>query len=120
MVFACQYNKYDDIKPKNAVPAYVVPCDSAATVISYSKHIAPIMEVNCGSKNTCHNTSGAGGNIILEDYNGVSYAAATGKLMSCVTWDGSTIFMPQNTNTKIDACYIKTMQKWVDAGFPNN
>ncbi len=115
---ACQYNNYDDIKPKNTTPP--VPCDSAAAVISYKKHIAPIMEYECGSKNSCHSNAGAGGSIALEDYNGVSYAAATGQLMSCIVWDGSTKLMPQNTSTKMDACYISEIQKWVNAGFPNN
>ena len=129
-MYACEYKKYDDIKPKSngsngsAVASTTttppVPCDSAAAVISYSKHIAPLMESQCGSQNSCHNNSNAGGNITLEDYNGVSYAAATGQLISCIVWDGSTKFMPQNTSTKIDACYIAEIQKWVNNGFPNN
>ncbi|HVD98976.1 MAG TPA: hypothetical protein VNB90_12290 [Cytophagaceae bacterium] len=120
-VYGCVYKKYDDIKPKNVTSKIVsLPCDSANPVISYSQHIEPIMEAECGSKNSCHNTAGAGGEIILEDYNGVSYAAATGQLMSCIVWDGSTKLMPEDSNTKIDACYIAEIQKWVDAGFPNN
>jgi hypothetical protein len=127
---ACEYKKYDDIKPQNnnsnngsgtsVVTAPPIPCDSAATVISYSKHIAPLMENQCGSKNSCHNNTSAGGGIALEDYNGVSYAAATGQLISCIVWDGSTKFMPQNTSTKMDACYISEIQRWVNDGFPDN
>jgi hypothetical protein len=117
--YSCEYNKYDDIKPKDVLVT-PVPCDSSAAVISYSKHIAPLMEYQCGSKNTCHSNVGAGGNISLEDYNGVSYAAATGQLMSCIVWDGATEFMPENTSTKMDACYISEIQRWVNAGFPNN
>jgi hypothetical protein len=127
LCYACEYKKYDDIKPKSngnggsaSVSIPVIPCDSAAAVISYSKHIAPLLENQCGSQNSCHNNVGAGGNITLQDYNGVSYAAATGKLVSCIVWDGSTKFMPQNTSTKIDACYIAEIQKWVNNGFPNN
>jgi hypothetical protein len=117
-LYACEYSKYDDIKPKTT--AVTLPCDSANAIISYSKHIAPLMEYECGSKNSCHSNAGAGGGISLEDYSGVSYAAATGKLVSCIVWDGSTHFMPQNTSTKIDACYISEIQSWVNAGFPNN
>ncbi len=118
-LYACEYLKYDNIKPKTTT-AIVLPCDSANAIISYSKDIAPLMEYECGSKNTCHSNAGAGGSISLEDYNGVSYAAATGKLVSCIVWDGSTHFMPQNTSTKINACYISEIQSWVNAGFPNN
>lgn len=128
-VAACEYKKYDDIKPQTttsgngpgtASTVPTIPCDSAATVISYSKHIAPLMENQCGSKNSCHSNTGAGGGITLEDYNGVSYAAATGQLVSCIVWDGSTKFMPQNTSTKMDACYIAEIQRWVNDGFPDN
>ena len=116
-VHACYYDKYEKIYPTVGL---FTPCDSAA-VQSYSNNIAPILQTSCGSKNSCHNTADGTNNFVdLSNYAGVSNVAATGQLVGAVTWDPNYHSMPKNSTSKISDCNIRQIQKWVDAGYPDN
>ena len=91
-------------------------CDTAG-VMTYTYHIAPIMEASCGTKTACHGTSNK--YIDLSTYTGVKKIVTNGKLISCITWTGTASRMPKY-GSKLDDCTIRKIQKWVDAGALNN
>lgn len=94
-------------------------CDTSSTM-SYQTHIKPILSNSCGSNNNCHNTSGAGGGVVLENFAGVKAAVNSGKLLSSITWDGNASQMPKGSLGKINDCSIAKIQKWIDAGALDN
>lgn len=89
-------------------------CDS--TVFTYAGAISPLMTNYCKG---CHNPSSAGGGIDLSMYAGVRSVALNGKLMGSITHQPGYIAMPQGGN-KLSDCKIIQVQKWVNAGSPNN
>ena len=110
---ACLYNNYDDIKP-NLGPK-VPPCILADT-ISYSKHVVPFLQTNCGSQDiNCHSTSAVHSH--LDNYQTVS--AINSSMLASMNWDGSAPQMPKDRN-KLDSCSIALFQKWVNQGALNN
>ena len=94
-------------------------CDTSATM-SFQTHIKPILSNSCGANNSCHNTQGAGGGVILETYAGVKSSVTSGKLLSSITWDGNASQMPKSSPTKLSDCSITKIQKWIGAGSLDN
>ena len=109
---SCYYDNMEDINPKADTTA-TSTCDTAN--ISYSKHIAPIMQAQCVSG--CHSAGNRSGGYALDSYDAVKSCAATGKLYGSVVWDGSASQMPKNGN-KITDCKISQIKKWIAAGYP--
>lgn len=91
-------------------------CDT--TNVTYSITITSILNVNgCLG---CHSGSAAsGGNVILDNYNSLKTYALNGKLYGSINHSPGYIPMPQGGN-KMSSCYIKKVQVWINAGFPNN
>jgi len=112
----CYYDNLQELHPELLLNA---ECDTAS-IMSYQTHIQPIMNNSCGSNNSCHNTQGAGGGIILENYAGVKSAVNSGKLLSAITWDGNASQMPKDSPSKLNDCSIAQIQKWIDAGAIDN
>ena len=94
-------------------------CDTTSTM-SYQTHIIPILINSCGSNNTCHNTAGAGGGVILDNYANVKSAVNSGKLISAITWDGNASQMPKNSPSKLNDCSVTQIKKWVNEGALDN
>lgn len=94
-------------------------CDTTSTM-SFSAHIQPILSNSCGANNNCHNTSGAGGGYVLENYSGVKSAVDNGKLLSSIIWDGNAAQMPKGSPSQLSNCSIAKIQKWITSGAPNN
>jgi len=111
----CYYDNLEELHPELLLEG---SCDSTGT-ISYQTQIKPILTNSCGANNSCHNTQGAGGGVILENHAGVK-AAANGKLLSSITWDGNAQQMPKGSPSKLNSCSIAKIQKWVTAGALNN
>jgi hypothetical protein len=84
-------------------------CDSAD--VKYSVQITKILSDNC---NGCHSA----GTIILTNYNLVQVLAANGKLLGSVKQTGNYLAMPQGG--RLSDCEIAIIEKWVNAGAPNN
>ncbi len=103
----CYYDKGELLYPETV-------CDTAA--VKYSTTILPIVSSYCIS---CHggNTPSAG--IRLDNYAGLQLQAANGRLWGAVSHNASFSPMPKN-NTKLDACNLAKIKKWLDAGYPNN
>lgn len=89
-------------------------CDT--TGVTYNGTVAPLMQAQCVS---CHSASFASGNIALDSYNGVKASAQNGSLYGSINYSSGFSPMPQGGN-KMDACSIKRIKAWIDAGAPNN
>jgi hypothetical protein len=84
---------------------------STTATVSYSKTIAPIMAKSCATSSTCH-ASGNPWGVDLDTYAGVKSNAA--KSIS----DIQTQKMPPSGT--FSASDLKSLQDWVNAGYPNN
>lgn len=104
----CYYDKLDELYPNPAV------CDSAGT-ISYTQKVAPILHSYCTS---CHSASNVNGGVLLDNYNDVHTAAQSGLLLGAMKHLQG--YSPMPPNSKLDTCKIRTVEKWVQAGAPNN
>lgn len=115
MAFAgCYYDKYDELHPSTSASG----CDTTS-VMSYAANIAPILNTNCGTNNSCHGSSNTSA-IDLSAYAGTHAVASNGKLVSCIVWDGNASQMPQGSTNQISICDQTKIKKWVAAGAPNN
>ncbi|MDX2189940.1 MAG: hypothetical protein SFY32_08760 [Bacteroidota bacterium] len=120
VIISCTNDNVEDLKKSKVEKSTTstLSCDTA--LVSFSKQIVPIMELQCGSKDqSCHTSSAKQGNCSLDSYNGVLKEANTGKLVSCIIWDGQTIKMPYQ-KAKLDDCTIKIIKYWVSQGAKNN
>jgi cytochrome c5 len=108
LLSSCAYEKADELAPK-------VVCTPPA-VVSYSQSISPIFDRNCRS---CHNPVLLTGNVNLEDFSVVKQYINNGMLMGNVKHLPGYNAMPLNAD-KLSDCDIQLLQKWVDAGAPNN
>jgi hypothetical protein len=113
----CYYDNYEELHPELLLNTG--QCDTSG-VISYSANIVPILKSNCGSNNSCHNSTGAGGGVILDNYNDVKSSVNGGRLWSAIVWDGNAAQMPKNSSAQIKACYMAQIYKWINSGAPNN
>ena len=89
-------------------------CDTA--VFTYSAAIKNIIQNKCAG---CHNPSSLGGNVDLSTHGGVKIVALDGKLYGSITQQTGYSPMPKNS-AKLSDCEIKQIQKWINAGSPNN
>jgi uncharacterized membrane protein len=89
-------------------------CDTA--VFTYSGAVKPIIDNKCAG---CHNPANPGGNIILSTYDAVKTVAINGKLYGSVAQQAGYSPMPKN-GIKLSDCEIRQIQKWINAGSPNN
>jgi hypothetical protein len=83
--------------------------------ISYLTNIKPILQRECYS---CHATGIKSGNIILDTYEGVK-AAADHALLPAINHEPGHTPMPFG-GTKLPACDIAKIKKWIETGTLNN
>ncbi len=112
----CYYDNVTELHPELQLNN---DCDTTATM-SYQTHIKPILANSCGANNSCHNTQGAGGGVVLENYAGVKSTVNNGNFISAIIWDGNASQMPKGSPTQLSACSIAKIQKWVDNGALDN
>ena len=84
---------------------------STTASVSYSKTIAPMMAKSCATSTTCH-SAGNPWSVDLDTYAGVK-ANATASISAI---QGHTM-PPSGTFSDSD---LKSLQAWVNAGYPNN
>lgn len=89
-------------------------CDT--TVFAYAAVITPLINTYCKG---CHNPSSLGGGVDLSTYNGVKAAAVNGSLLGSIKHASGYVAMPQGGN-KLQDCQIRQVEKWIQAGTPNN
>jgi len=92
----------------------VTGCDTVD--IGYVKHIRPIIVLKCQG---CHHPANTSGGVNLANYEGVRQVAVDGRLSGAVNHLSGYVPMPQG-GAKLPACEITQIEKWVNAGAPNN
>jgi hypothetical protein len=111
---SCYYDNQEFLYPQISTS-----CDT--TNYTFSGGVAPILQNSCLS---CHSNSSAasyGGGIKLEDYTDVKARALDGKLLGTIKHSSGYTPMPYPSGTsQLENCKITIIQKWVDAGEPNN
>lgn len=111
-VISCYYDNEEYLFPEMNTT-----CDT--TQITYTTSVAPILQQSCLS---CHSNAKAGnfgGNIRLEMWEDVKVRADNGSLSGSVSHQGGFSPMPKGAQ-KLDDCSITLIQKWIEAGSPNN
>jgi len=106
---ACYYDKESVLYPSTAA------CNTPATV-SYAQHVLPILQSSCYA---CHSGAAPGGNIAMGTYSADNALALNGKLYGSISWAPGYAAMPLG-GSKLSACNIELIKKWIDAGAPNN
>ena len=112
----CYYDNLQELHPELLLNNN---CDTTSTM-SFQTHIKPILSNSCGANNSCHNTQGASGGVVLDNYADVKSVVSNGKLLSSILWDGNASQMPKSSPTQLNACSIAKIQKWVNAGALDN
>jgi hypothetical protein len=109
---SCTKNNTEDIAVKSST------CDSSKT-ISYKNDVQPLLNNNCGAQAGCHSNGSASGGVKLESWQGTNEVAITGLLMKAIKHESGVSSMPKG-GSKLDACYIAIISKWVRNGSLNN
>lgn len=110
---ACYYDKANLLYPNSTGAGGV--CDTVA-VVSYSKHVVPILQTACYS---CHTVTNASGGIPMASYATDKAIAVNGKLYGSINHAAGYSPMPKGA-AKFNSCQLATIKKWIDAGSLNN
>jgi len=89
-------------------------CDT--TLFTFSGAVLPLMNTNCKG---CHNPASLGGGVDLSTYAGVKTSAVSGRLLGSIKQTTGYTAMPKGGN-KLQDCQIRQVEKWIQAGTPNN
>jgi hypothetical protein len=114
---------YDNLEEMYPMAGLTNVCDTSKT-ISYSNDLQPIFVNSCGATNTaCHKT-GNPTPFILDNYAGVvnTISISPNPFLGVIKHDASVPsvnWMPQGGG-KLDDCSIMKIEKWINAGQPNN
>ncbi len=110
----CKYDNLAELHPE-------LQCDPNAPV-SFANDIVPIMIGSCSSLSAACHGPGNFNNALLDTYNGVKVQVLNGRLISSINWDGvaTPSRMPSGSSSKIDACSIGKIERWIADGAPNN
>lgn len=107
---ACYYDKEDLLYGPS------LPCTDSTGTISYASKVVPILQSSCYG---CHSGATPSGGQAMGTYTTDKAMAANGKLIGTITHATGFSPMPKG-GSKLSACNIAVIQKWVTAGAPNN
>lgn len=94
-------------------------CDT--TNVTFSGSVAPILSNNCLSCHSNNSAAAFGNNIKLQDYADVKLRVDDGKLIGSIKHTSGFKPMPYPAgNAQLESCKLTIIQKWVNAGAPNN
>lgn len=116
---SCWYSRnWEDLHPLPPVP--LVCNDTLGIVMSYSAHIAPIIQANCSINNlVCHKSGpSAGGSLATHAGVAVFCGGSPSPILEALHHTGP--FPMPRGQPKLPACEIAKFDKWVMNGFPNN
>jgi hypothetical protein len=108
-ISSCYYDKEELLYPQGSNT-----CDT--TSVTYSGAVTSILNTYCVS---CHSGTAPSGSISLNSYTAVKAQVTNGKLMGSINHASGFSPMPKNAS-KLSSCNISKIQKWVNAGSPNN
>jgi cytochrome c5 len=107
----CYYDKAEILYPAGSST-----CDTTAAS-TFNGSVLPILNNNCKS---CHGAPAvAGAGIILDSYAGVKAQVDNGKLMGDLNQTAGFNAMPLG-GSKLSACDLAIVQRWINAGAQNN
>jgi aspartyl aminopeptidase len=106
---SCQWESEEKLFPPDD------SCDT--TAISYSNDVAPIINNNCSSCHSQQNANTLGSGIVLTEYNNLKNRIQT--VVGAINHNSGFSQMPKNAS-KLTDCQIDIIEKWLDAGMPNN
>ena len=109
---ACYYDVEERLYPNNG------GCDT--TNATLSTKVKPKLVGYCYSCHSTANAATSGGGINLEVYTNLKALVDNGKLLNSINHVSGTSPMPKGVTSKIDACDIKIIEKWVANGAKNN
>lgn len=89
-------------------------CD--ASVFTYSGAIVPIINTYCKG---CHATAAPSAGLALDTYTGVKLIADNGSFLGTTKHLSGYAAMPQG-GAKLGDCELSQIEKWIQAGAPNN
>lgn len=92
------------------------PCTDSTGAVSYSQKVVPVFQQLCYS---CHNSSFPSGGILMGTYTADKAIGQNGTLYGSINHSVGFSPMPKGMS-KMTACQIATIKKWVDAGMQNN
>lgn len=109
--------EYTDPLPATNEQVAVNPalCDTI-NPITYSNQVQNIFEANCYE---CHNSTIRTAGVVLDTYDGVRTQIDQGRIPGVIRRDPGFPQMPFG-RARIDDCQIRTIERWIDAGAPNN
>jgi hypothetical protein len=109
---SCYYDNREELYP-------VLSGDCDTTSVTYSLSILPVMQTKCYA---CHNTTAApsaGAGIVLEGYANLKTTIDNGRFQGAVNHQSGFSPMPKNGG-KLDDCSLQIIEKWINAGYPEN
>ena len=111
-LYSCYYDVEEELYP-------VTPgCDTSN--VTLSGKVRPIIVKSCYA---CHSEAKAisvGGGYNLESYAGLKSQVDNGKLIKAINHLPGASAMPKGSSSKIDACEIKVIEKWIEKGAKND
>lgn len=105
---SCYYDNEEELYPNP------VACDT--TNVTYSATIAPILSANC---NGCHASGAPSAGIVTDNYTDLQTIVQNGKLVGAINHLNGFSPMPKGGN-KLSDCNLAKIEKWINAGAPNN
>jgi len=109
MVSGCYYDSFEALHP---LDGYVNPCDTTLKD-TYSSSIQLIISYNCIS---CHNSSYAGGSVVLETYNQTKFYCSNGMLPNAILRNSG--YNPMPPTQALAACQTERIQQWITNNYP--
>ncbi len=106
---SCFYDKEEELY--GLTPA----CETG--VVTYSGTVNSLLQqYGCLG---CHGSPAPSGNVNLQGHANAQAIALSGRLFGAISHSPGFKAMPQGGN-KMNACDIKKIKAWIDAGAPNN
>jgi len=112
LISSCYYDK-EDLLYGNINSG---PCTDSTGTVSYSQKVVPVFQQFCYS---CHTGSFPSGGIVMGTYTTDKAIGLNGKLFGSINHAAGFSPMPKGMS-KMNACQIAVIKKWIDAGMPNN
>jgi len=105
----CYYDSFEALHP---LDGYVNPCDTTLKA-TYGSSIQLIISYNCGA---CHNSSYAGGNVVLDTYDQVKYYCSNGQITHAISRTSG--YNPMPPSQALASCQADRIQQWITNNYP--
>ncbi len=109
---SCYYDVEERLYPNSG------GCDT--TNAALSAKVKPKLTGYCYNCHSASNAASAGAGINLETYTNLKAQVDNGKLLNSINHVSGTSPMPKGVTSKIDACDIAIIEKWVANGAKDN